>query len=207
MLLSDLVKAFKRVNPHWITHVLVCREVSYWVLNCCPHILFERRVLHKIHSTFPPLLAIHNGVDVGRAFSILFFVLLWILGITMFIKSRGFSSTETVDDFAIGDSDLEWLFNAQTLFQKFSEAGFVVLAHQCYTVECVSEPSYQTPCFLSCESMTNSFPSLRSDHHICAFALAHVVSYFIFTSFFFLLCCMPRIPSYTFFPPYCSMQM
>ena len=61
-----------------------------------------------------------------------------------------------------GGSGLEWLFAAQTLFQKFSEAGFVVLSHQCYTVECIPEPSYQTPCFLSCEPVTNGFPSLSA---------------------------------------------
>ena len=73
VLLSDLAKAFERVNPHWIIHVLMCRGVSYWVLNYCRHILFGRRVLHKIHSTFRPPLAIHNGVDMGRAFSVLLF--------------------------------------------------------------------------------------------------------------------------------------
>ena len=35
VLLSDLAKAFERVNPHWIIHVLICRGVSYWVLNYC----------------------------------------------------------------------------------------------------------------------------------------------------------------------------
>ena len=54
VLLSDLAKAFERVNPHWIIHVLMCRGVSYWVLNYCRHILFGRRVLHKIHSTLRP---------------------------------------------------------------------------------------------------------------------------------------------------------
>ena len=29
VLLSDLAKAFERVNPHWIIHVLMCRGVSY----------------------------------------------------------------------------------------------------------------------------------------------------------------------------------
>ena len=148
VLLSDLAKAFERVNPHWIIHVLMCRGVSYWVLNYCRHILFGRRVLHKIHSTFRPPLAIHNGVDMGRAFSVLLFCIAmdpWyyhVHQIPRVLINRGY-----MDDNATGGSGLEWLFNAQTLFQKFSEAGFVVLSHQCYTVECIPEPPYQTPAF------------------------------------------------------------
>ena len=163
VLLSDLAKAFERVNPHWIIHVLMCRGVSYWVLNYCRHILFGRRVLHKIHSTFRPPLAIHNGVDMGRAFSVLLFCIAmdpWyyhVHQIPRVLINRGY-----MDDNATGGSGLEWLFNAQTLFQKFSEAGFVVLSHQCYTVECIPEPPYQTPCFLPCEPVTNGFPSLRA---------------------------------------------
>ena len=163
VLLSDLAKAFERVNPHWIIHVLMCRGVSYWVLNYCRHILFGRRVLHKIHSTFRPPLAIHNGVDMGRAFSVLLFCIAmdpWyyhVHQIPRVLINRGY-----MDANATGGSGLEWLFNAQTLFQKFSEAGFVVLSHQCYTVECIPEPPYQTPCFLPCEPVTNGFPSLRA---------------------------------------------
>ena len=141
----------------------MCRGVSYWVLNYCRHILFGRRVLHKIHSTFRPPLAIHNGVDMGRAFSVLLFCIAmdpWyyhVHQIPRVLINRGY-----MDDNATGGSGLEWLFNAQTLFQKFSEAGFVVLSHQCYTVECIPEPPYQTPCFLPCEPVTNGFPSLRA---------------------------------------------
>ena len=62
VLLSDLAKAFERVYPHWIIHVLMCRGVSYWVLNYCRHIFFGRRVLYKIHSTFRPSLAITTGL-------------------------------------------------------------------------------------------------------------------------------------------------
>ena len=73
VLLSDLAKAFERVNPHWIMHVLVARGTPYWVLSYCRPILFGRKVLHKIRSHFRPPLAIHNGVDMGRAFSVLLF--------------------------------------------------------------------------------------------------------------------------------------
>ena len=73
VLLSDLAKAFERVNPHWIIHILAAHGVSYWILCYCRHILFGRKVLHKIGSTFRPPLSIHNGVDMGRAFSVLLF--------------------------------------------------------------------------------------------------------------------------------------
>ena len=73
VLLSDLAKAFEGVNPHWIMHVLFVRGAPYWVLSYCRRILFGRRVLHKIKSSFRPPLAIHNGVDMGRAFSVLLF--------------------------------------------------------------------------------------------------------------------------------------
>ena len=63
VLLSDLAKAFERVNPHWIMHVLVARATPYWILTYCRHILFGGKVLHKIKSHFRPPLAIHNGVD------------------------------------------------------------------------------------------------------------------------------------------------
>ena len=73
VLLSDLAKAFERVKPHRIIHVLAARGAPYWVICYCRHILFGRKVLHKIGSTFRPPLSIHNGVDMGRAFSVLLF--------------------------------------------------------------------------------------------------------------------------------------
>ena len=73
VLLSDLAKAFERVNPHWIIHVLAARGVAFWIICYCRHILFGRKVLHKIGSTFRPSLPINIGVDMGRAFSVLLF--------------------------------------------------------------------------------------------------------------------------------------
>ena len=90
VLLSDLAKAFERVNPHWIMHVLVARATPYWVLTYCRHILFGRKVLQKIKSHFRPPLAIHNG-DGLSVFSS--FVSPWIPGITTFIVFPGFSPT------------------------------------------------------------------------------------------------------------------
>ena len=80
-----------------------------------------------------------------------------------------------MDDNASGGSGLEWLFTAQNLFQKFSEAGFVVLSHLCYTVECIPEPSHQTSSFLTCESVTKGFPSLRAAFPTSAFIPTHML--------------------------------
>ena len=73
VLLSDLAKAFERVNPHWIMHVLFALRVPYWVIVYCRHILFGRKVLHKIGARFRPPLSLRTGVDMGRAFSVLLF--------------------------------------------------------------------------------------------------------------------------------------
>ena len=58
VLLSDLAKAFERVNPHWIMYVLFALGTPYWVIIYCRHILFGRKVLHKIgsHTRPPPVL-------------------------------------------------------------------------------------------------------------------------------------------------------
>ena len=60
-------------STHWIIHVLAARGVAYWIICYCRHILFGRKVLHKIGSTYRPSLPINIGVDMGRAFSVLLF--------------------------------------------------------------------------------------------------------------------------------------
>ena len=163
VLLSDLAKAFERVNPHWIIHVLIRRGVAYWVLNYCRHILFGRKVLHKIHSTYRPPLAIHNGVDMGRAFSVLLFCVAmdpWyyhVHQIPRVLINRGY-----MDDNATGGDGLSWLSPAQNLFQKFADAGFVVLSHHCYKVELLPPPAYETPSFFTCDHITDGYPSFAA---------------------------------------------
>ncbi len=148
VLLSDLAKAFGRVNPHWIIRVLVARQAPYWVLR---HILFGRRVLHKIKSTFRPPLAIHSGVDMGRAFSVLLFCVAmdpWyhhVHKIPRVLVNKGY-----MDDNATGGSGLQWLAPAERLFQSFASAGFLVLSHSCYRVEVLpSHPDYILHLFLT----------------------------------------------------------
>ena len=96
VLLSDLAKAFERVNPHWIMYVLFALRTPYWVIIYCRHILFGRKVLHKIGSHFRPPLPLRTGVDMGRAFSVFFFALQWTLGITKSIKYLVFVLTPDI---------------------------------------------------------------------------------------------------------------
>ena len=161
VLLSDLAKAFERVNPHWIMHVLFARGAPFWVLSYCRHILFGRRVLHKIRSSFRPPLALHNGVDMGRAFSVLLFCVAmdpWyhhVHKIPHVLVNRGY-----MDDNATGGRGLLWLTRAEQLIESFSSAGFVVLKHSCYSIDILDTAPVGTPFVSECPPVTNGAPSL-----------------------------------------------
>ena len=161
VLLSDLAKAFERVNPHWIMHVLFARRAPFWVLSYCRHILFGRRVLHKIRSSFRPPLALHNGVDMGRAFSVLLFCVAmdpWyhqVHKIPHVLVNRGY-----MDDNATGGRGLLWLMRAEQLIESFASAGFVVLKHYCYSVDFLDTAPLGTPFVAECPPVTNGSPSL-----------------------------------------------
>ena len=161
VLLSDLAKAFERVNPHWIMHVLVARATPYWILTYCRHILFGRKVLHKIKSHFRPPLAIHNGVDMGRAFSVLLFCVAmdpwyhYVHRIPRVLTNRGY-----MDDNATGGLGLQWLPEAQNLINRFSTAGLLVLTHSCYTLELLSSTPFTLPHYEILPHVTSGLPSL-----------------------------------------------
>ena len=161
VLLSDLAKAFERVNPHWIIHVLISRGTAYWIVAYCRHILFGRKVLHKIRSHFRPPLAIHHGVDMGRAFSVLLFCVAmdpwyhYVHRIPRVSINRGY-----MDDNATGGLGLSWLPQAQTLINHFSSAGLVVLAHSCYSIESLSSSPNALPHYELLPHVTSGFPSL-----------------------------------------------
>ena len=160
VLLSDLAKAFERVNPHWIMHVLVARATPYWILAYCRHILFGRKVLHKIKSHFRPPLAIHNGVDMGRAFSVLLFCVAmdpwyhYVHRIPRVLTNRGY-----MDDNATGGLG-QWLPEAQKLINRFSTAGLVVLTHSCYKIELLSSTPFTLPHYEILPHVTSGLPSL-----------------------------------------------
>ena len=77
-------------------YVLFALRTPYWVIIYCRHILFGRKVLHKIGSHFRPPLPLRTGVDMGRAFSVFFFALQWTLGITKSIKYLVFVLTPDI---------------------------------------------------------------------------------------------------------------
>ena len=74
-LLADLSKAFERVNPHWIMHLLRLRGAPRWVLTYAKFVLFHRRVMHKVQGRLLPSRTIRQGVDMGRSFSVYLFCL------------------------------------------------------------------------------------------------------------------------------------
>ena len=161
VLLSDLAKAFERVNPHWIIHVLAARGVAFWIICYCRHILFGRKVLHKIGSTFRPSLPINIGVDMGRAFSVLLFCIAmdpWyhhVNRIPDVMVNKGY-----MDDNATGGIGLSWLYEAENLLQSLATAGFLVLSHSCYQVEPVLLSEFTSPTFSSMDFVTQGYHSL-----------------------------------------------
>ena len=157
VLLSDLAEAFERVNPHWIMHVLISRHASYWVLVYCRHILFGRKVLHKVGSHFRPPLPLRSGVDMGRAFSVLLFCVAmdpWyhhVNTIPRVLINKGY-----MDDNATGGLGLSWLLPTQILIQKFSD----VLSHSCYLIKPLSSVTSTLPLIESCTPVIAGFSSL-----------------------------------------------
>ena len=74
-LLADLSKAFERVNPYWIMHLLRLRGAPRWVLTYAKFVLFHRRVMHKVQGRLLPSRTVRQGVDLGRSFSVYLFCL------------------------------------------------------------------------------------------------------------------------------------
>ena len=141
--------------------MLAARGVTYWIICYCRHILFGRKVLHKIGSTFRPSLPINIGVDMGRAFSVLLFCIAmdpWyhhVNRIPDIIVNKGY-----MDDNATGGIGLSWIYAAETLLQSMATAGFLVLSHSCYQVESVHIPEPPSPIFSSMEFVTQGHHSL-----------------------------------------------
>ena len=135
--------------------------LHYWVLIYCRHILFGRKVLHKVGSCFRPPLRLNMGVDMGRAFSVLLFCVAmdpWyhhVNAIPRVLINKGY-----MDDNATGGQGLSWLLPAETLINNFHTAGFQVLTHSCYQVIPLSQVSAPLPHTEPCPTVTWGFPSL-----------------------------------------------
>ena len=48
VLLSDLAKAFERVNPHWVLRILQILNAPVWVMQYATYVLFGRSVRHRV---------------------------------------------------------------------------------------------------------------------------------------------------------------
>ena len=55
-------KAFERINPWWILHVLAIRNAPYWVLQYTKYILFKRRAKQKVQGKLLPAKQFDTGL-------------------------------------------------------------------------------------------------------------------------------------------------
>jgi len=72
-LLTDLFKAFERVNSYWTLALLRSKEAPAWVIRYSQFVLFERQVAHKVQERLLPSRIIRQGVDMERSFSVFLF--------------------------------------------------------------------------------------------------------------------------------------
>ena len=132
----DLSKAFERINPWWILHVLAIRNAPYWVLQYTKYILFERRAKQKVQGKLLPAKEIATGVDMGRSFSVLLFciamdpVLSYLHRIPGVIRVQGYVDDTTL----VGDTreSLQWLQEVGQLCTHLLSAGIKVDPHSCW---------------------------------------------------------------------------
>ena len=112
------------LDSHWIMYVLFALGTPYWVIIYCRHILFGRKVLHKIGAHCRPPLPLRTGVDMGRAFSVLLFCIAmdpWYHQVHKI--PRVCINTGYMDDNATGGHGLGWLHQTQQLIHQFHSAG------------------------------------------------------------------------------------
>ncbi len=60
---TDFMKAFEVVNPHFIIAVLAARGSPLWLLSHARYILYGRIVVPKVHGKLLPGLQVQVGVD------------------------------------------------------------------------------------------------------------------------------------------------
>ncbi len=75
VLVTNFMKAFEVVNPHYIFAVLKARSAPAWLLAYVHWVFFGRTVIPKIHGKILPGLSVQVGVDMGSAMSPLLFCL------------------------------------------------------------------------------------------------------------------------------------
>ena len=134
-LLVDLSKAFERVNPYWILHILRMRRAPTWICNYAKYILFGRLIRHKVQGRLLPPRAVHVGVDMGRSFSVFLFCLAmdpiyhYLNRIPRVISVQGYIDDNTI---AGPGNDIEWVNGVQEGYQCCRTAGFQIDPHSCW---------------------------------------------------------------------------
>lgn len=144
----------------YLCGALSSRGVSYWALNHCRHIVWSQS--SPIQSAYRPPLAIHNGVDMGRAFSVLLFVYCYgSLALPCPSDSSCTYQPRLYDDNATGGSGLEWLSTPQPSFKNSLMQDSLSLLIIAIVLK-LSPPLHQTPCFSACQPITSGFPSIKA---------------------------------------------
>ena len=134
-LLVDLSKAFERVNPYWILHILRMRNAPTWVCNYAKYILFGRLIRHKVQGRLLPPRAVHVGVDMGRSFSVFLFCLAmdpiyhYMNRIPRVLSVQGYIDDNTI---AGPGHDITWVSRVHKCYQYCWSAGFQIDQHNCW---------------------------------------------------------------------------
>ena len=146
-LLVDLSKAFERVNPYWILHILRMRGAPTWVCNYAKYILFGRLIRHKVQGRLLPPRAVHAGVDMGRSFSVFLFCLAmdpiyhYLNRVPRVLSVQGYIDDNTI---AGPGNDIEWVHGVQDCYQACRTAGFQIDPHSCWQAVSSDCPPFAT---------------------------------------------------------------
>lgn len=132
----DLSKAFERINPYWILHILSASGAPLWIIAYTRHILLFRRSRHKVQGRLLPSRIIVTGVDMGRSFSVLLFCIAMDPVLTYLNRIPGMLTVqEYVDDTTMaGDTTagMQWLTDAWNICARLRSAGIQIDEHHCW---------------------------------------------------------------------------
>ena len=97
---------------------------TVWVLQYATYVLFGRSVRHRVGRFYRPPIPVHQGIDMGRAVSVLLFcvamdpIYVVLNAIPGVLSVKGY-----MDDNATCGTDGRWLSTAQLAFSRFSGPG------------------------------------------------------------------------------------
>ena len=159
-LLADLSKAFERVNPYWILHLLRIRGAPRWVIVYAKFVLFQRKVMHKVQGRLLPSRTIRQGVDMGRSFSVYLFCFAMDPLFHYLNRIPGVISVQAyVDDTTIAGvaEDPMWLHEVAAAYRSISTAGFHIDSHSCFRA-CVNDNMKFMPRVVATEELVEYWP-------------------------------------------------